>query len=77
MRKLKFDIGDLVQLLSRGSPQMTVIGHTKDGQVDCAWFDKGKDRRSTYPAAALKPAHNEPLDEKVTFITVQKDKIKD
>lgn len=47
---------------------MTVIGHTKDGQVNCCWFDKDqKERRSTYPAAALSPEHVDDLtDEELT-----------
>ena len=53
MKKNKLKIGDGVQLLS-GSPHMTVIGHTKTGQVECCWFDTDqKERRSVYPAAAL------------------------
>jgi uncharacterized protein YodC (DUF2158 family) len=55
MKKTKFNIGDGVQLLS-GSPHMTVIGRTQDGQVNCCWFDKDqKERRSKFPAAALVP----------------------
>jgi len=61
MKKTKFNIGDGVQLLS-GSPHMTVVGHTKDGQVNCCWFDKDqKERRSKFPAAALVPEHVEEL----------------
>jgi uncharacterized protein YodC (DUF2158 family) len=63
MRKPKFNVGDGVQLLS-GSPHMTVVGHTKNGQVKCCWFDKDqKDRRSTFPAAALTPEHVDDLTE--------------
>jgi uncharacterized protein YodC (DUF2158 family) len=67
MKKTKFNIGDGVQLLT-GSPHMTVIGHTTDGQVNCCWFDKDqKERRSTYPAAALSPEHVGDLtDEELT-----------
>ena len=55
MKKVKFEIGDGVQLLS-GSPHMTVVGHTKDGQVNCCWFDREqKERRSKFPTAALVP----------------------
>jgi uncharacterized protein YodC (DUF2158 family) len=61
MKKNKLKVGDGVQLLS-GSPHMTVIGHTKAGQVKCCWFDKDqKERRSVYPAAALVPEHLEDL----------------
>jgi uncharacterized protein YodC (DUF2158 family) len=61
MKKTKFNIGDGVQLLS-GSPHMTVIGHTKDGQVNCCWFDKDqKERRSRFPTAALVPERVEEL----------------
>ncbi len=61
MKKTKFNIGDGVQLYT-GSPHMTVIGQTKDGQVTCCWFDKEqKERRSKYPAAALRPEHIEDL----------------
>jgi uncharacterized protein YodC (DUF2158 family) len=61
MRKLKFNVGDGVQLLS-GSPHMTVVGHTKDGQIHCCWFDSDqKERRSKFPAAALVPERVEEL----------------
>jgi uncharacterized protein YodC (DUF2158 family) len=68
MRKSKFNIGDRVQLLPK-SPQMKVVGQTKGGQVHCCWFDKdGKERRSTFPAAALDPGQDEPDMPKVTFV---------
>jgi uncharacterized protein YodC (DUF2158 family) len=61
MKKIKFNIGDGVQLLS-GSPHMTVIGKTKDGQVICCWFDKDqKERSSKFPPAALVPEYIEDL----------------
>jgi uncharacterized protein YodC (DUF2158 family) len=46
---------------------MTVIGITKGGQIKCCWFDKDqKERRSTFPAAALTPEHVEDLtDEEI------------
>jgi uncharacterized protein YodC (DUF2158 family) len=58
---MKFKVGDGVQLLS-GSPHMTVVGHTKDGQDNCCWFGNDqKQRRSKFPEAALVPEHAEDL----------------
>lgn len=53
MAKKKFKIGDDVLLKSKG-PQMTVVGYTKKGQVECCWFDSdNKERRTQFPQAAL------------------------
>ena len=53
MAKKRFNVGDNVQLKS-GGPHMTIVGYTENGQPECCWFDNDeKERRTTFPEAAL------------------------
>lgn len=73
MAKKKFKIGDNVRLKS-GGPQMTVVGYTENGQVECCWFDgDNKERRARFPDAALMPTPAAELSDEQLRAEVQKD----
>jgi len=46
-------IGDTVELKS-GGPDMTVIDVLPNGLIMCAWFDRDKSSKETFPPDALK-----------------------
>jgi len=76
MATTKFQLGEVVQLVS-GGPHMTVVGYSNKGDVACCWFDREQKKRlSNFPQTALTTAPPEEMSDEQLNALLQKGKPK-
>lgn len=57
MKSAQFNVGDVVQLKSSDTPQMTIV-EVFDQEVECCWSESDKLKRDKFPHAALIKTQN-------------------